>query len=114
MIQMACLEPGEIMGRGFGGVSQSVLRPLVVHQFRGHDMERDTAVEIVTYLKALDGPINSAMVAVEKIKDLEQRRAFRRALADVVGSVYTELFVPIGREFPDLLPDEEDREKTSG
>lgn len=77
-------------------------------------MERDTAVEIVTHLKALDGPINSAMMAVEQIKDLEQRRVFRRALAGVVGSVYMELFVPIGREFPDLLPDEEDQKKTSG
>jgi len=75
-------------------------------------MERSTAIEIVRHLKALDDPLNAAIEAVEKIQSVEQRRAFRRALADVVGAVYTELFVPIGREFPDLLPDKEDVDNT--
>ena len=75
-------------------------------------MERDTAVEIVGHLKALDGPMNAAMAAVEKIEDVEQRRMFRRALAAVVGAVYTDLFVPIGKEFPDLLPDKQDFDST--
>jgi hypothetical protein len=75
-------------------------------------MEQSTAIEIVSHLKALDVPLNAAMEAVEKIQDMEQRRAFRRALAGVVGAVYTELFVPIGKEFPDLLPDKQDADAT--
>jgi len=75
-------------------------------------MERSTAIEIARQLKALDRPINKAIVAVEKIQNVDQRRAFRRALASVVGTVYTELFVPIGKEFPDLLPDKQDLDKT--
>jgi hypothetical protein len=75
-------------------------------------MERSTAIEIVGHLKALDGPLNAAMAAAENIQDTAQRRAFRRALADVVGAVYTELFVPIGKEFPDLLPDKQDVDST--
>lgn len=75
-------------------------------------MERSTAVEISGHLKSLDGPLNAAMAAVEKIQDVEQRRAFRRALAGVVGAVYTELLVPIGKEFPDLLPDKQDADNT--
>ena len=75
-------------------------------------MERDTAVEIISYLKALDDPINAAMAAVEKIQDIDQRRIFRRAFAAIAGEVYTEIYVPIGREFPDLLPDQQDLERT--
>jgi hypothetical protein len=75
-------------------------------------MQRSTAIEIVGYLKALDGPMNSAMEAIEKIQDAEQRRLLRRALAGVVGMIYTEVFVPIGKEFPELLPDKEDVART--
>ena len=75
-------------------------------------MDRSIATEIARQLKALDGPINAAIEAVEKIQDAEQRRAFRRTLATIVGTVYTELLVPIGKEFPDLLPDDEDIDKT--
>lgn len=75
-------------------------------------MERSIAIEIVRHLKALDGPLNAAMAAVEKVHDMEQRRTLRRALASVVGAVYTDLLVPIGKEFPDLLPDKEDAANT--
>jgi hypothetical protein len=75
-------------------------------------MRRDIAVEITRHLKALDGPLNAAMAAVEEIGDLEERRALRKALAKIVGAVYTDLFVPIGKDYPDLLPDEEDLDKT--
>ena len=75
-------------------------------------MDRSTAVEIVNHLKAIDDPMNAAMAAVEKIQDVDQRRIFRRAFAAIVGEVYTEIFVPIGKEFPDLLPDQQDLERT--
>jgi len=67
-------------------------------------MERSTAVEIINHLKALDDPMNAAMAAVEKIQDMDQRRIFRQAFAAIVGEVYSEICVPIGREFPELLP----------
>jgi hypothetical protein len=75
-------------------------------------VERQTAVEIARHLRKLDGPMNEAMAAVEKIGDPAQRRVFRRALAAVVGAIYIDLFVPIGREFPDLLPDKQDVDGT--
>jgi hypothetical protein len=74
-------------------------------------MERSTAIEILRRLTALDGPINKAIEAVEKIQNVDQRRTFRRTLASVVGTVYTGLVVPIGIEFPDLLPDKQDLDK---
>ena len=56
--------------------------------------------------------MNAAIEAIEKIQDVEQRRSLRRALAGVVGTIYTEVIVPIGKEFPDLLPDKEDVSRT--
>jgi hypothetical protein len=53
-----------------------------------------------------------AIEAVEKIQNVDQRRAFPRTLASVVGTVCTEPFVPIGMELPDLLPDKQDLDKT--
>jgi hypothetical protein len=75
-------------------------------------MERSTAVEIINHLKALDDPMNAAMAAVEKIQDMDQRRIFRRPFSAIVGEVYSEIYVPIGREFPELLPDQQDLERT--
>jgi hypothetical protein len=75
-------------------------------------MDRALAAKIISHLKELDGPLNAAMSTVEKLKDAEQRRAFRRALAGVTAAVYTDLMVPIGREFPDLLPDKGDLDRT--
>ena len=75
-------------------------------------MERKIADDIVSALKALDEPLNRAMGIVEGIADTEQRAKFRKALARVVGLIYTDLYVPIGREYSDLLPDEEDVRKT--
>jgi hypothetical protein len=76
-------------------------------------VERSTATEIVGHLRSLDEPLNAAMAAVEKIQNIEQRRTLRRALASIVGAVYTDLLVPIGKDFPDLLPDKDDLDVTS-
>lgn len=75
-------------------------------------MERSIAVELAAQLKKLDGPLGAAAEVVEKIKDENQKRAFRRAIAETIGTIYTELQIPIGREYPDLLPDEDDRRRT--
>jgi hypothetical protein len=52
------------------------------------------------------------MAAVEKIIDVEQRREFRRVVAGVVATVYTDLQLPIAKRFPDLSTDEGDIRKT--
>jgi hypothetical protein len=78
----------------------------VLH-FRGLDMKYEVAKELIQHLKEIDVPTNAAMLTAEKIEDLKERREIRRALAKIVGSVYTDLMVPIGREFPELLPDDD-------
>lgn len=69
-------------------------------------MKHEVAKELMMHLKEIDVPINSAMLTAEKIEDPKIRREFRRALASIIGSVYTNLMVPIGKEFPELLPDD--------
>ena len=75
-------------------------------------VERSLAIEIVSRLRELDRPLNAALDAVEKIKDAGEKRAFRRAIAAVTGAIYTDLLVPIGKDFPDLLPDTDDLDRT--
>jgi hypothetical protein len=75
-------------------------------------VDRVLAVDITDKLKDLNGPLNEVMVAIEKITDVEQRRTFRRTMAGVVATIYTEIQIPIGTAFPDLLPDGDDLNKT--
>lgn len=77
-----------------------------------HNVDRALAAEITSHLLELDEPLNAALAAVEKLRDGEQKRAFRRAIAGVTAAIYTDLLVPIGREFPDLLPDKDDLDRT--
>jgi hypothetical protein len=70
------------------------------------EMEYETAKELMENLRAIDGPINGAMAAAERIQDPECCRAVRKALATVVGMIYTDLMAPIAKESPDLAPPE--------
>ena len=70
-------------------------------------MERSIAEEILQHVKALDGPLNAAMHAVEQIDDVAEKKLLRKALASVVGLVYTDVVVEIQKRFPDLAGPED-------
>lgn len=74
-------------------------------------LDRSLAEEISDKLNASDDPLNNLMATVEKIIDVEQRREFRRVVAGLVATVYTDLQLPIAKRFPDLSPDEDDVRK---
>jgi hypothetical protein len=65
-------------------------------------MDRVTAEEILRHMHALDAPLNAAMHAVEKIEDASEKKLLRKALASIVGLVYTDVIVKIEKRFPDL------------
>ena len=67
-------------------------------------MNYEVAKELIEHLKAVDVPMNAAMHAADKVDDPVRRKEVRKALARVVGMIYTDIMVPIGKEFPDLLP----------
>jgi hypothetical protein len=70
-------------------------------------MKRLVAKEILQHVKALDGPLNAAMHAVEQIDDAAEKKLLRKALASVVGLVYTDVVLVIQKRFPDLAETED-------
>jgi len=69
-------------------------------------MDHATAKKLVDHLKHLDEPFNAATLITEEIVDIEERRRFRKALADIISKVYIEIMLPISTDFPDLLPEQ--------
>lgn len=67
-------------------------------------MNRKIAEEIMVHLRAIDAPMNAAIEAVERISDSDERRAMRKAFALAIGQIYSQLMVPVCKDFPDLLP----------
>jgi hypothetical protein len=66
-------------------------------------MDRAVATEIMDILAA--GQELGALDTLSlKISDDEERRAFRRTLAQIMG-LYTDLIVSVAHQYPDLDPD---------
>jgi hypothetical protein len=66
-------------------------------------MERAVAEKVMAILA--DGRELNALDALShEISGEDERRAFRRALAQVMG-LYTDLIVSIAHQYPDLDPD---------
>jgi hypothetical protein len=68
-------------------------------------MERDTAEKLVAVYHRLTDCLNEATVLVGAVPNIEDQRRFRRALGEMMQSVWVDLTLPIFREFPDLDPD---------
>ena len=67
-------------------------------------MDYATAKKLVDHLKHLDESFNAATLITDEIVDIEERRKFRKALADIITKVYIDIMLPISTDFPDLLP----------
>ncbi len=68
-------------------------------------MDRAIGERLMERLLALTAPLNDAVALIEQIGDERQRLELRRGIGEVMGRVYTDLMVPIIREYPDLDPD---------
>jgi hypothetical protein len=68
-------------------------------------MDRAVAEELIRLVKALDGSLNAATEATAKIADPEERKAVRRAIAEIIVKADEDLIRPIVRQYPDLDPD---------
>lgn len=67
-------------------------------------MDKKTVEKLIKHLMDLDGPINSAIDIANKIPDEEERKQLRRSLARLAGRIYTDLMIPVCKDFPELLP----------
>ena len=68
-------------------------------------MDKTTATELMKRVIDLDPPLNAAAGVIEGIADEEERKQFRRAIAEIAGRVYIDLIMPIEKQYPDLNPD---------
>jgi hypothetical protein len=68
-------------------------------------MDKEIARKLVELAIALDRPLNDATELTAQISDLDERKAIRRAIAEITATAYSELLVPILRQYPDLDPE---------
>lgn len=75
-------------------------------------MDRRIAEQLIDLALALDGPLNQATALSLQIEDLEERKAVRRVIGETTGRLYTDLMVPIIRQYPDLDPEKKPSPKS--
>ncbi len=68
-------------------------------------VDRQTAELLMRDLLALSGPLNSATLLTNQIADKDERERSRRAIGTIMNEVYTNLMMPIIRQYPELDPD---------
>jgi len=70
-------------------------------------MERAIAEDLMKILLSLDAPLNLATELTKRISDVEERKLIRRGLGEIGGHIFTEIMLPIIRQYPDLDPTKE-------
>ena len=68
-------------------------------------MDRNVAELLMSNLLALDEPLNSSATLVNQIPNKEEQKEFRRGIGEIVGRIYTDLMLPIIKQYPDLDPE---------
>ena len=68
-------------------------------------MDRKTAERLMGEMLALGGPLDSATEIVDQIADKDERSNLRREIGELMGAIYTNIMLPIIRQYPDLDPD---------
>jgi hypothetical protein len=69
-------------------------------------VEKSIAKELIETLVLMDAPLNRIAALIEQIVDEEEKKRFRRTIATTMGTLYTDLELPIGEQYPDLSRDE--------
>lgn len=70
-------------------------------------MDKNLAAQLIKKLHNLDGPLGEVLDLTEQLPDEEERRRFRGSVGDLIARVYTQLMVPVLRQYPDLDPDQD-------
>jgi hypothetical protein len=68
-------------------------------------MNKDRAKKILNEIKDMDSSFGKLSELVHGISDESERKLYAKRLGDILGRIYTDLMVPIIREYPDLDPD---------
>ena len=68
-------------------------------------MQRNLAEKLINESMRIGDHLNTISEVVSQIDDMEERRKFARPLGELMGLIYTELMLPIIKDYPDLDPD---------
>jgi len=68
-------------------------------------MDKKIASELMLAIEQINVALGVTAAAIEMIPDMEERKEFRKGVADLMGSVYGDMMVPILRQYPELDPD---------
>jgi hypothetical protein len=68
-------------------------------------MHRAAAESMIGKLLEVSQKLNELTEAIEQVPDLEERKRMRRPVGQLMGLLYTDLIVPIIKQYPDLDPD---------
>jgi hypothetical protein len=67
---------------------------------------KDTAAEVEKLMRQCSETLNESIRRVMETCPEDEFKAYRRAVAQVMGSIYTDIMQPIHRQYPDLEPEE--------
>jgi hypothetical protein len=73
-----------------------------MHQLLGAKMNFDTANSIYQQLVACDNHLNNILEIIEKLEPGDEKNEFRRAVANIVGLIYSDISLPIEKSHPYL------------
>jgi hypothetical protein len=68
-------------------------------------MDRKTAENLRKVVLAVDAALDDATSLTSEIEDVDERKAIRRAIANVTDVVHDGLIRAIVKQYPDLDPD---------
>lgn len=68
-------------------------------------MDRKVAELLMKDLLALSEPLNSATALTDQISNKDEQAALRRGIGELMGRIYTDLMIPIIKQYPELDPD---------
>ena len=100
-----------VLLNGFVGVLELVLSHKDVLIIEWVRMDKTTANSLMKEMLALSQHIDEAGELTKQIIDENERYVIRKGIADVAGIVYTDIMMPLIRQYPELDPDKDKFEK---
>ena len=70
-------------------------------------MDKKTAKELIETFVGLDASFSKASELTRNIEDKDEQIKFRQSLGEIIGDIYTELIIPIIRQYPELDPEKD-------
>ena len=68
-------------------------------------MDKEIARALMALAPATDEPIGKMTELIEQIEDGETRDRFKKAVGDLMGTIFLDIIRPIETLYPDLNPD---------